>query len=331
MADEHGVLIAGEIQEGQLSQSTRELLAHGRGLADALGEELAVALLGDDVGDTPKEAIAFGADKVYAITDPLLNNTPFDAYLAAMHQVSTEHQPRIILMAKGNIGSEVAPRLAFRLNTAAAQDCLDVRIDPSDKRLIAERPVYGGSCIATVTCSQTPMVAIVRGKTAEPLERDDSRQGEVVAVAAGLDPSTVKTRMTEEVAEASEGVRLEDASIIVAGGRGLGGPEPFQAELQELADALGAPVGASRAVVDAGWVPYSYQIGLTGKTVTPDLYITVGISGASQHMAGCSGAKVIVAINKDADANIFKDARYGIVGDWKKVLPALTEQVKSLG
>ena len=137
--------------------------------------------------------------------------------------------------------------------------------------------------------------------------------------------------MTEEVAEAAEGVRLEDASIIVAGGRGLGGPEPFQAELQDLADALGAPLGASRAVVDAGWVPYSYQIGLTGKTVTPDLYITVGISGASQHMAGCSGAKVIVAINKDADANIFKDARYGIVGDWKKVLPALTEQVKSLG
>ena len=288
-------------------------------------------LLGDDVGDTPKEAIAFGADKVHAITDPLLNNTPFDAYLAAMHKVCLEHPPRIILLAKNDIGTEVAPRLAFRLDTAAAQDCLEVRIDPADKRLIAERPVYGGSCVATVTCSQTPMVAIVRGKTAEPLERDDSRQGEVIAVAAGLDPSTVKTRMTEEVAEASEGVRLEDASIIVAGGRGLGGPEPFQAELQELADALGAPVGASRAVVDAGWVPYSYQIGLTGKTVTPDLYITVGISGASQHMAGCSGAKIIVAINKDAEANIFKDARYGIVGDWKKVLPALTEQVKSLG
>ena len=134
--------------------------------------------------------------------------------------------------------------------------------------------------------------------------------------------------MTEQVAEASEGVRLEDASIIVAGGRGLGGPEPFQAELQELADALGAPVGASRAVVDAGWVPYSYQIGLTGKTVTPDLYITVGISGASQHMAGCTGAKVIVAINKDADANIFKAAGFGVVGDWSKVLPSFVETVR---
>jgi electron transfer flavoprotein alpha subunit len=330
MADEHGVLVAGEIQEGRLSQGTTELLAHGRALADALGEELGVALLADDVGDTPKEAIAFGADKVYAATDPLLKDTPFDAYLAAMHKVCLEHPPRIVLLAKDDLGAEVAPRLAFRLDTAAAQDCLELRIDPADKRLIAERPVYGGSCVAAVTCSQAPMIAVVRGKTAEPLQRDDSRHGEVTTIAAGLDPSIVRTRMTEEVAEAAEGVRLEDASIIVAGGRGLGGPEPFQNELQALADALGASLGASRAVVDAGWVPYSHQIGLTGKTVTPDLYITVGISGASQHMAGCTGAKVIVAINKDAEANIFKDARYGIVGDWKKVLPALTKQVKEL-
>ena len=331
MADEQGILIAGEILEGQLSQSTKELLAHGRGLANTLDEELTVGLLGDDVGNTPKEAISFGADKVYAIADPLLKNTHLDAYLAAIHKVCTEQKPRIILVGKGAIGSEVAPRLAYRLDTATLQDCLDVRIDTTDKRLIAERPVYGGSCIATVTCSQTPMIAIIRSKTAEPLEQDTTRQGEVVTLTPGLDQAIIKTLMTEEVAEASEGIRLEDASIIVAGGRGLGGPEPFENELKELADVLGAPMGASRAVVDAGWVPYSYQIGLTGKTVTPDLYITVGISGASQHMAGCGGAKVIVAINKDADANIFKDARYGIVGDWKKVLPALTAHLKSLG
>ena len=328
MAEGSGVLIAGEIQNGQLSQSTKELLAHGRRLADELGEGLAVALLGDDVGDSPKEAIAFGADKVYAVTDPLLKDGSPEAYLAAMHKVGSENPPRILLFGKTDVGREVGPRLAYRLDTVAAQDCLELRME--EKQLRAVRPVYGGNCMATLAFSGTPMVAIVRGKTTDPLERDDSRQGETVAVAAALDPSTVKVKVVERVEEAPEGVRLEDAVIVVSGGRGLGGPEPFFAELQELADALGAPVGASRAVVDAGWVPYSYQVGLTGKTITPDLYITVGISGASQHMAGCSGSKVIVAINKDPESNIFKEARYGIAGDWKKVLPAFTEQIQEL-
>ena len=331
MTNKQDVLIAGEFQEGQLSQSTKELLAHGRALADALGEELSLALLAEEVGDTPKEAIAFGADKAYVMTDPLLKDMPPEAYLGGLEKILTEYPAKVILMAKGPMGSEIAGRLAFRLGTGVAQDCIDLRIDPSKKRLIAERPVYGGSCIASVTCSDDSIVAVVRGKTIEPLERDDSREGKVLEITGNLDPSIIQTKVTDEVEEASEGIRLEDASIIVAGGRGLGGPEPFEGELLDLAKALGAPLGASRAVVDAGWVPYSYQIGLTGKTVTPDLYITIGISGASQHMAGCSGSKVIVAVNKDAEANIFKDARYGVVGDWKKVLPSLTEQVKKLG
>ena len=329
MAEGSGVLIAGEIQDGRLSLSTKELLAHGRRLADELGEELAVALLGDDVGDSPKEAIAFGTDKVFAVTDPLLKDGSPEAYLAAMHKVGSENPPRILLLGKTDVGREVGPRLAYRLDTVAAQDCLELRME--EKQLRAVRPVYGGNCMATLAFSGTPMVAIVLGKTMDPLERDDSRQGETVAVAAALDPSTVKVKVVERVEEVSEGVRLEDAAIVVSGGRGLGGPEPFFAELQELADALGASVGASRAVVDAGWVPYSYQVGLTGKTITPDLYITVGISGASQHMAGCSGSKVIVAINKDPESNIFKEARYGIAGDWKKVLPAFTDQIRELG
>ena len=330
MADAQGVLIAGEIEDGQLSLTTKELLGHGRRLAGDLGEEVAVALLSDDIGDTAKEAIAFGADKVYTITDPLLKDTPAEAYAAALEKVSTEYPPRILLLGKTETGRDVGPRVAFRLNTVAAQDCQELRIDSEEKRMIADRPVYGGNCVATVTCSGTPMVAIVRGKTADPLERDDSRQGEVVAVSAGLDASAIRTKVEERVEETTEGVRLEDAPIIVSGGRGLGGPEPFSAELKELADVLGAPMGASRAVVDVGWVPYSFQVGLTGKTVTPDLYIAVGISGASQHMAGCSGAKVIVAINKDSEANIFKEARYGVTGDWKKVLEGFTQQLKEL-
>ena len=235
----------------------------------------------------------------------------------------------MVLLGRTLIGRELAPRLAFRLNVGLAQDCLEVRIDPESKRLLANRPVYGGSCIATVTCSGTPQMAAIRPKVYEPLEPDEGRQGEVVPFSVELDPSMARMKVVEVVQEESEGVKLEDAGIVVSGGRGLGGPEPFK-QLEELAGILGAGVGASRAAVDSGWVPYSWQVGLTGKTITPDLYITVGISGASQHMAGCSGAKVIVAINKDGDANIFKEARYGVIGDWQKVLSAFTETVREL-
>ena len=330
MANTQNVLIVGETANGQLDEATKEMLAHGRKVADGLGEQLTIALLGEDLGELPKEAIAFGADVVYAVADPLLQQAQVDAYLAALEKLYQEYSPRVILLAKSSLGSELGPRLAFRLDTGLAQDCLDVGVDAGEKRLIVNRPVFGGNCMATIACVSEPMMAIIRLKTAELPERDDAHHGEVVIVNPGLDPSIVRSQVLERVEEAREGVRLEDAAIIVAGGRGLGGPEPFFAELQELGDLLRAPLGATRAVVDAGWVPYSYQIGLTGKTVTPDLYITVGISGASQHMAGCTGAKVIVAINKDPDANIFKEARYGVAGDWKKVLTAFTQQLREL-
>tara|TARA_B100001971_G_C17783605_1_gene330981 strand:- start:23 stop:547 length:525 start_codon:yes stop_codon:yes gene_type:complete len=173
-------------------------------------------------------------------------------------------------------------------------------------------------------------MAVIRGKTTDPLERDDSRQGEVEAVSPGIDASIIKYQVLETVTEEREGIRLEDASIVISGGRGLGGPEPFENELKELADLLGAAMGASRAAVDIGWVPYSYQIGLTGKSIAPDLYITIGISGASQHMAGCSGARVVVAINRDLNANIFQEASYGVAAEWQKVLPAFIQQVREL-
>ena len=172
-----------------------------------------------------------------------------------------------------------------------------------------------------------PQVVIVRGKAYEPLAADSSRSGEVKSV--DVDPPAARVRHLETVTSAAPGVRLEDASVVIAGGRGLGGPEPFE-QLEELAGLLGGAVGASRAVCDAGWLEHNYQIGLTGKTITPDLYITVGISGASQHMAGCSGAKHLVAINRDADSNIFKAASYGAVGDWKEVLPSFIETVREL-
>ena len=329
MADGTGVLIVGDTTDGQLGSTTGELIAAGQIIAADLDENLSVALLGDTLDDAEREAIAHGAQKVFAVTHPLLAEYQVDLHLSALETLCKETNPRVILIARTNEGRELAPRLAFRLGVGLAQDCLEVSVDSSEKKLLANRPVYGGNAIAVVRCDQTPQIAAIRPKAYEPTETDSSRQGEVVSFPVDLDASMALTQVVETVIEEAEGVKLEDAQIVISGGRGLGGPEPF-AHLEELAKIMGGTVGASRAAVDSGWVPSNYQVGLTGKTITPDLYIMVAISGASQHMAGCSGAKVIVAINKDAEANIFKEARYGVVGDWETVLPALTAAVREL-
>lgn len=329
MPEAKGILVAGELQDGQLAPNSKELLAAGRRLADELKEELAIGIFGTDLGNLPQEAISFGADKVYAVDHPLLKEFHPDLYLAALEKLAKEVTPSIILVGRTEAGRELAPRLAFRLGVGLAQDCLEVRIDPESKRLLANRPVYGGNAMATVSCLQTPQIACIRPKVYEPLEPDPARKGEVVPFQVELDPSIAKTRVVNRILEEVTGVRLESAKVVVGGGRGVGSPDGFK-QLEELASLLGGAVGATRAAVDAGWVPTSLQIGLTGKTITPDLYITVGISGASQHMAGCSGAKVIVAINRDPEANIFKEARYGVVGDWKKVFPAFVEAIREL-
>jgi electron transfer flavoprotein alpha subunit len=258
------------------------------------------------------------------VDDPWLADFRPEFSLEALAHVCRAVQPRILLMPRTQLGRDVAPRLAARLGTALAQDCLQVQIDPATKQLLATRPVYGGNAMATVRCAETPQFATVRPKAYRPLEPDSRRQGELIRFQVSLDPSLAKTKIVSVAKEETTGIQLEDARIVVSGGRGLGGPEGFQ-PLKRLAKALGAAVGASRAAVDSGWVPYSWQIGLTGKSISPDVYITVGISGASQHIAGCSGAKCIVAINKDREANIFRYARYGIVGDWQKILSALIE------
>ena len=197
------------------------------------------------------------------------------------------------------------------------------------KRLLPTKPVYGGNAQAIFAYESDPQIASVRAKVMSPLESDSARKGEVIAVDAGLDPAAIRTKYVEKVKEEVEGIKLEDAPVVVSGGRGIGGPEGC-AQLAELAKLLKGAVGASRPACDSGWMPDTQQVGLTGKIVTPDLYIAIGISGSSQHMAGCSSSKTIVAINKDPEANIFKEARYGVVGDWKKVFPAFVEKVKEL-
>ena len=329
MADGTGVLILGDASGGELSSTTLELLAAGQKVAADLGEELSVALLGDTLDAAAQAAIARGAQKVYAVNHPLLADHQVDLHLTALEALCNDTSPRVVLVARTNEGRELAPRLAFRLGVGLAQDCLEVSVDTAEKKLLANRPVYGGNAIAVVSCDQTPQIAAIRPKAYEPAEADSSRRGEVISFPVELDASMALTHVVETVIEEAKGIKLEDAHIVISGGRGLGGPEPF-AHLEELAKIMGGTVGASRAAVDSGWVPSSYQVGLTGKTITPDLYIMVAISGASQHMAGCSGAKVIVAINKDAEANIFKEARYGVVGDWETVLPALTAALREL-
>jgi electron transfer flavoprotein alpha subunit len=324
-----GVLVLEGLTGDELSLTAKEILAAGRSAADALGEELSIGLLGNSPEAAAQEAISHGADKVYLVTNPSLGAYQVDFCLAAMESLCREADPNVVLIGRTNEGRELAPRLAFRLGVGLAQDCLEVSVDPANKKLLANRPVYGGNAVAVVSCNYSPQVAAVRPKVYEPLEPDAGRQGQVISFPVDLDAGLVRATLVNTVMEQSEGVKLEEARIVVSGGRGLGGPEPFR-DLEELAGLLGAGVGASRAAVDSGWVPASYQVGLTGKTITPDLYITVAISGASQHMAGCSGSKVIVAINKDAEANIFKDARYGVVGDWQKILPALTATVREL-
>ena len=329
MAGHKGVMVYGEGAEGKLAAITTELLGCGKKLANDLGEELSIVSVGSDVSSLAQEAIASGADKVYIAEDQLLKDYRTDSYVSVMEKVVKQVMPQVLILGQTSVGRDLAPRLAFRMETTATMDCVELAIDPASKRLLQTKPVYGGNARAVFTSESYPQIATVRAKAMSSLERDASRKGEVITIEAGLDPSAIRTTVLEKVPQEVEGVRIEDAKIVISGGRGIGSTDGFQ-QLEELAKLLNGAVGASRPPCDNGWVPNLVQVGLTGKIIAPDLYIAVALSGASQHMAGCSGCKNIVAINKDAEANIFGEARFGVVGDWKKVLPAFTDKVKEL-
>ncbi|MCL0078898.1 electron transfer flavoprotein subunit alpha/FixB family protein [Dehalococcoidia bacterium] len=330
MAENKGVLIVGELSDGKLASITAELLGIGRKLADDLDQGLSAVFVGNGITDVAGEAITLGADKVYVIDDPLFKDYVTDSYVGALEKLSNDAAPEILLLGQTSMGRDLAPRLAFRLGTAVTLDCVDLAIDPDTKLLQKSKPVYGGNAMAVYVGEEgRPQMATIRPKAMEPLEQDVSRKGEVILFDPALDESAVRARVVEKVKEEVVGIKLEDADVVICGGRGMGSAEAFE-QLNELAKMLNGAVGATRPPCDSGWVPAHVQVGLTGKLVSPTLYIGIALSGSSQHQAGMSGSKNIVAINKDPEANIFGIAHYGVVGDYKKLLPAFLEKCKEL-
>jgi electron transfer flavoprotein alpha subunit len=321
MVEYRGLMVYCEVKEGKLTSLATELLGYGRKLADDLGEVLSAVLIGSNISTLSQEPITFGADNVYVVDSPLFKDYQTDSYVFAMEKVVKQVTPRILLLEQSSIGRDLAPRLAFRLRTAVTTDCVELTIDSESKQLLQTKPVYGGNARATFVCESYPQMATVRAKTMSPLEPDVSRQGEVIIIDVGLDLSAIRTKLLERLSEEVTGVKLEDAKVVVCGGRGIGGAEGFR-QLEELAKMLRGAVGATRPPCDNRWVPTRIQVGLTGKIIAPDIYIGVALSGSSQHLSGCSGAKNIIAINKDPNANIFNVAQFGVVGDWRMVLTA---------
>lgn len=331
MAKNNEVLIYGEQEEGRIVGVTKELLGVGRRLAGELDGKLSVLIMGSGIHDSCEEAIAYGADKVYLVDHPLLAQYNPDSYTAAIAQVCQLIEPPIFLMGHTTIGRDIAGRVAFRAGFSPCMDCIKLEINTDSKSLVQTRLVYGGKAEAVIASKDSrPQLATVRPKAMVPITPDSSRKGEIENIEVAIDSSTIKTKLVTTVRQEMEGIKLEDADVIVAGGGGIGGADGFEL-LRGLAEILGGTIGTTRVPCDEGWVPStSFEIGLTGKTVRPSLYITVGISGASQHVVGCSESKLIASINKDPEAAIFKVSNFGAVGDYRAILPELIAELKKL-
>jgi electron transfer flavoprotein alpha subunit len=330
MAEHRDILVFCETKKSEMAAISFEALGCGRGLADALGVKVVAALVGKDTGHLAGEAIACGADEVLVADDKLLQDYRTETYLSVFEKMFLEFGFEFIIMGQTSIGRDLAPAIAAKLNSAAILDCVKVAVEGDTKQVLYEKPVYGGNAVAVYTTECTPQIVTIRRKAIQPVERDGSRSGETKSFEIIIDTAKIKIALIGTVPELEEGIRLEDARVVIGGGRGIGSIEGF-AKLEELAALVKGVVGASRAVCDNGWLPSIKQIGLTGKVVTPELYFAIGISGASQHMAGCSGSTNIIAINSDDGANIFREAHYGILGDWKPVVAGFIDKLTEMG
>ncbi len=325
-----GVWVFAEQREGNLMNVSIELLGEGRKIADKLNTELTAILLGNNVNKLADRLVKYGADKVIYAESPLLEVYTTDGYTKTICNLIEERKPEIMLIGATNIGRDLGPRISARIHTGLTADCTRLDVDLENRRLLQTRPAFGGNLMATIICpDHRPQMATVRPGVMEKAKYDQGRSGEIEIINPDLRDEDIMAKVIEFVKEKKAQVKLEDASIIVSGGRGLGTPEGFKL-IEELAEKLGGVVGASRATVDAGWIDQSHQVGQTGKTVRPNLYIACGISGAIQHLAGMQESKCIIAINKDKDAPIFEIADYGIVGDVYEVIPEIIKGLENI-
>ena len=327
VSDSHrGVWVFAEQRNGKLRDVAYELLSKGRELADVLESDLSAVCFGH--GINVNQLTAYGADKVYLVDSPELAGNQEDLYTRQLVELIRQHKPEIVLAGATSLGRAFIPRVAAILKTGLTADCTGLDIDTENRLLRQTRPTFGGNIMATIICqTKRPQMSTVRPRVFKKNEPDKGRKGQIIKVDFNREHITSRTKLLDFVEDLTEKVKLEDADIIVSGGRGLGKAENFKL-IEELAKVMGAAVGSSRPPVDEGWIPYSHQVGQTGKTVCPKLYIACGVSGSVQHMAGMQTSDIIVAINDDPHASIFEIATYGIVGDLFKVVPMLTEKLK---
>ncbi|MBP1920275.1 electron transfer flavoprotein subunit alpha/FixB family protein [Youngiibacter multivorans] len=323
------VWVYAEQREGELQKIALELVGEGKRLAEKLGVEVCAVLVGKNVPGLTGKLFEYGADKVYVVEDDLLEHYTTDGHTKVISEMIDKLKPEIMLIGATNIGRDLAPRIASRVSTGLTADCTHLDIEAETRTLLQTRPAFGGNLMATIINTEfRPQMSTVRPGVMDPLDPVEGRTGEVIRITPNISAADVRVKVREIVKAKKKGVLIEEAHVIVSGGRAMGGPEGFEI-LKPLAERLGGEIGASRAAVDSGWIEKSHQVGQTGKTVKPVIYIACGISGAIQHLAGMKDSDVIIAINKDPEAPIFKIANYSIVGDYKEVVPELIENLNN--
>jgi electron transfer flavoprotein alpha subunit len=326
------ILIFGEMEGNRLSTLTTQIMRIGKEVSKGLKQEMHLLFLGGKSQKTGEQGYGYGADKVYMASNLLLENYMTDPYIQAMEQVVNRLKPSIILFGQNDRGLDLAPRLAFRLKTWVTLDCVDLKINSENGLLEQVKPVFGGKAHSHYYCvDRHPQIASVRDGVFNPADYDQSKTGEVFQLSLSLDPANIRTRFLKKQEDASLALalKLASANVVVSGGRGLKKKEGVYI-IQETADLLDGAIGGSRPAVDYGWLPSTLQVGLTGKKVNPQVYIAVGISGALQHMAGCSKSKTIIAINSDESAPIFKFSHFGVVGNYREVLEGFNDEVRRI-
>lgn len=328
--DYKGVWVFIEQKNGKTQSISYELLGKARELADKLNTQVSAVFIGHNLSDQTDEIFWHGADNIYLVEAPEIANFQDEPYTKILINLIQKYKPEILLCGATSIGRSLIARVAIKIKAGLTADCTGLDIDPQKKLLLQTRPAFGGNIMATIISpNHRPQMATVRHKVMQPMSPDKKRKGKIIRETFDANTYASRAKLLDIIEEIESLVNIAEADIIVSGGRGMGGKENFKL-LEELAHALGAAVGASRAAVDSGWMPYSHQVGQTGRTVAPKIYFACGISGQIQHLVGMQSSKIIIAINKDPEAPIFKVATYGIVGDLFEIIPLLTKGFKSL-